>query len=121
MSINNVNISGNLVADCEKKNAGQTPLVTFVVAVNERRKNQQSGEWEDYPNFIECNMFGALAKALSDKLVKGARVCVSGKLYQQRWESDGKKMSKVTITANDIEITRTPEKKHEAAQDEIPW
>ena len=117
MTINNVNISGNLVSDCDKKTVGKTPLVSFVVAVNERRKN--GDEWEDYPNFIECNLFGTLGKAVSDKLVKGARVCVYGKLYQSRWEKDGVKMSKISVTVTDIEIMRKPEKKEE--QEEIPW
>ena len=36
----------------------------FGVAVNERRKNGQTGEWEDYPNFVDCTMFGKRAEAL---------------------------------------------------------
>lgn len=120
MSINNVCISGNLVADCDKKKAGEMPLVTFVMAVNDRRK--VGGEWQDYANFIECSLFGNLGKALSDKLVKGARVCVYGKLYQSRWEKDGINMSKVSVTVNDIEIMRKPEKTDsKATQEEIPW
>ena len=29
-------------------------IMGFGVAVNDRRKNQQTGEWEDYPNFVDC-------------------------------------------------------------------
>ena len=118
MNINTVAISGNLVADCEKKNAGQTPLASFVIAVNESKKNA-NGEWEDYPNFIECNLFGNRAKALSESLVKGTKVFISGKLYQSRWNKDGQNMSKISVTVDTIEINQKREKP--AKQEEIPW
>ena len=28
-----------------------TQVLSFGIAVNDRRKNPQTGEWEDYPNF----------------------------------------------------------------------
>ena len=65
MSINRVIISGNLTRDPElRSTAGGTSVLGFGVAVNDRRKNQQTGEWEDYPNFIDCTMFGARADAV---------------------------------------------------------
>lgn len=118
MNVNTVAISGNLVADCEKKNAGQTPLASFVIAVNESKKNS-AGEWEDYPNFIECNLFGNRAKALSESLVKGTKVFISGKLYQSRWNKDGQNMSKISVTVDTIEIMAKREKP--VKQEEIPW
>ena len=66
MSINRVIISGNLTRDPElRSTASGLPVLGFGVAVNDRRKNQQTGEWEDYPNFIDCTMFGARAESLS--------------------------------------------------------
>ena len=66
MSINRVIISGNLTRDPElRSTASGLPVLGFGVAVNARRKNQQTGEWEDYPNFIDCTMFGARAESLS--------------------------------------------------------
>ena len=44
MSINSVNITGNLTRDCEvRTTSGGTNVVSFGVAVNERRK--VNGEW----------------------------------------------------------------------------
>ena len=58
MSINHVAITGNLTRDPElRSTAGGTAVLSFGIAVNDRRKNQQTGEWEDYPNFIDCTMF----------------------------------------------------------------
>ncbi|MFQ6919854.1 MAG: single-stranded DNA-binding protein, partial [Collinsella sp.] len=52
MSINRVNITGNLTRDPElRATAGGTQVLSFGVAVNDRRRNPQTGEWEDYPNF----------------------------------------------------------------------
>ena len=59
MSINRVTLTGNLtrVPDL-RSTAGGMPVLSFGIAVNDRRKNQQTGEWEDYANFIDCTMFG---------------------------------------------------------------
>ena len=60
MSINRVNISGNLTRDPELRVTGSgTQILSFGVAVNDRRRNPQSGEWEDYPNYVDCVVFGA--------------------------------------------------------------
>lgn len=51
MSINRVNITGNLTRDPElRATAAGTQVLSFGIAVNDRRKNPQTGEWEDYPN-----------------------------------------------------------------------
>lgn len=120
-SINTVAISGNLVADCTKGKAGETPVVNFVLAVDERRKGK-NGDWESYPNYIECALFGPRAKALSDALEKGVKVYVQGKLHQSRWEKDGQNRSKVSVTVDEIVIgyTRPVEAQDEPA-DDIPW
>ena len=74
MSINRVIISGNLTRDPElRSTASGLPVLGFGVAVNDRRKNQQTGEWEDYPNFIDCTMFGARAESLSRYLSMSSR------------------------------------------------
>ena len=72
MSINRVIISGNLTRDPElRSTAGGTSVLGFGVAVNDRRKNQQTGEWEDYPNFVDCTMFGTRGEKLQPYLTKG--------------------------------------------------
>ncbi len=105
MSINVVNISGNLTRDPElRRTAGGTAVLGFGVAVNDRRKNQQTGEWEDYPNFVDCTMFGTRAEKLAGMLTKGTKVCILGKLRYTSWENDGQKRSKIEVVADDIEL-----------------
>ncbi|MEG1493259.1 MAG: single-stranded DNA-binding protein, partial [Gordonibacter sp.] len=80
------------------------PVLGFGVAVNDRRKNQQTGEWEDYPNFIDCTMFGARAESLSRFLSKGAKVSIEGKLRWSQWERDGQKRSKIEVIVDELEF-----------------
>ena len=110
MSINIVNISGNLTRDSEiRRTQGGTAILGFGVAVNDRRKNQQTGEWEDYPNFVDCTMFGTRAEKLAGMLTKGTKVCIVGKLRYMSWEKDGQKRSKIEVIVDDIELMRRRE------------
>ena len=105
MSINRVNISGNLPRDPElRSTTGGTQILSFGVAVNDRRRNQQSGEWEDYPNFIDCVLFGSRADALSRYLSKGTKVAIEGKLRYSSWERDGQRRSKIEVVVDEIEF-----------------
>lgn len=105
MSINRVVISGNLTRDPDlRSTASGMPVLGFGVAVNDRRKNQQTGEWEDYPNFIDCTMFGARAQRVSRFLSKGSKVAIEGKLRWSQWERDGQKRSKIEVIVDEIEF-----------------
>lgn len=102
-SINIAVISGNLTRDPElRMTPGGTQVLNFGVAVNDRAKNQQTGEWEDRPNFIDCVLFGNRADALSRILRKGIKVSVSGSLRWSQWERDGQKRSKVEVVADEV-------------------
>jgi single-strand DNA-binding protein len=106
MSINRVCITGNLTRDPElRSTAGGMAILKMGIAVNDRRKNSQSGEWEDVPNFFDVVLFGARGESLSRFLSKGSKIAVEGKLRWSSWETpDGDKRSKVEIVADDIEF-----------------
>lgn len=105
MSINRVNISGNLTRDPELRTTQSgAHVLSFGVAVNDRRKNPQTGEWEDYPNFIDCTMFGSRAEAVKRYLSKGSKVAIEGKLRYSQWERDGQKRSKLEVIVDEIEF-----------------
>ena len=105
MSINRVVISGNLTSDPElRQTAGGLPVLGFSVAVNDRRKNQSTDEWEDYPNFVDCTMFGARADSVAKFLSKGAKVAMEGKLRWSQWEKDGQKRSKLEVIVDELEF-----------------
>lgn len=109
MSINRVNISGNLTRDPElRATALGMPVMSFGVAVNDRRRNSNTGEWEDHPNFIDCTMFGTRAESVSRFLSKGSKVAIEGKLRWSQWERDGQKRSKLEVIVDEIEFFKSP-------------
>ena len=123
MSINRVNISGNLTRDPElRATAGGTQVLSFGVAVNDRRRNAQTGEWEDYPNFIDCTMFGNRAEALSRILCKGMKVAIEGKLRYSSWEdkNGGGRRSKVEIIPDEVVLMSQNHNGQQAPQQYAP-
>ena len=104
MSINSVVISGNLTRDAElRRTQSGTSVMNVSIAVNDRRKNQY-GEWEDFPNYVDCTMFGARAESLANILTKGLKVAIQGKLRWSQWEKDGQKRSKLEVIIDEVEI-----------------
>ena len=118
MSINKVTLTGNLTRDPElRATKSGTQVLTFGLAVNDRRRNAQTGEWEDYPNFIDCVLFGTRAGAVAKFLSKGSKVAVEGKLHYSSWERDGQRRSKIDVVIDQIEfMQRRPEDRNAPAQ-----
>ena len=105
MSINRVVISGNLTRDPElRRTQPGLSIMGIGIAVNDRRRNPSTGEWEDCVNFLDCTMFGVRAEKLSDILKCGTKVAIEGKLRWTQWEREGCKCSKVEVIAEEIEI-----------------
>ena len=106
MSINKVFITGNLTRDPElRETASGFQVLNFGVAVNDRRKNQQTQQWEDYANFVDCTMFGNRAASVSRFLGKGSKVAIEGKLRWSQWEAqDGSKRSKLEVVVDELEF-----------------
>lgn len=105
MSINRVIISGNLTRDPELRSTQSgMDVMSFGVAVNDRRRNPQTNEWEDYPNFVDCTMFGNRARSLHQYLSKGTKVAIEGKLRWSQWEREGQKRSKIEVIVDELEF-----------------
>lgn len=119
MSINKVFISGNLTRDCElRQTQGGTAVLQMGVAVNERRKNPQTGDWEDYPNFVDVTMWGKRAEAVSHYLSKGSKVAIEGRLHYRSWEKDGQRRSKLEVVADEVEFMSQRKAESDGFQDQ---
>lgn len=115
MSINVVVISGNVTRDPELRQAGGAQVLEFGVCVNDRRRND-SGEWVDVPNFIDCTVWGKRAEALSRMLRKGSQVTVEGRLHWRQWQAkDGSNRSKLDVVSG--EVVLPPKPKQAAGQE----
>ena len=105
MSINRVTLSGNLTRDPEiRSTQSGMNILNFGMAVNDRRRNSATGEWEDYANFVDCVLFGNRADFLSRTLHKGIKVVVEGKLRYSSWERDGQRRSKLEVVVDDLDF-----------------
>lgn len=115
--INSVTICGNITRDAELRATGAgLQILSFTVAVNDRRRNQQ-GQWEDVPNFVPCTLFGERAEKLAGYLVKGVKVCVTGKLHYQSWQAkDGTKRHELEVNVSDVDFMQRREQAAEQPQ-----
>ena len=99
--INSVTLVGRLTRDAEiKSTQGGTTFAKFALAVN-RYAGKDKGE---EVSFIDCTLWGKQADAVGKYLTKGKQIGVVGELVQERWEKDGQKHSKITVTARSIQL-----------------
>ena len=106
MSYNHVGITGNITRDPELRTTQSGwSVLSFTLAVNDRKKNASTGQWEDHANFIPCFISGnERPLALAPYLTKGTKVTVGGKLRYSRWEKDGKAHSKIEVAVQEVEL-----------------
>ena len=104
MTITSTTIAGNLTRDPEIRYTRDGQATTSLsVAVNRRWQNRQTQEWEESPSFFDIVCWRDLAENVALSLTKGARVVVTGRLEERRWETeDGETRTKVELVADDI-------------------
>ena len=106
-NINSVVITGNLTRDPELRHTeGGTAVCEMRVAVNSRRKDGNTGEWVDKPNYFDVTVFGVHGENCTDYLAKGRPIAVEGRLDWREWEAkDGSgKRQAVRIIANSVQF-----------------
>jgi single-strand DNA-binding protein len=111
-NLNKVMLIGRLTRDPEARSFANGGKVTsFGFAVNNRRKNAQTGQWEDEPVFLDCDAFnrgdkGTLADRIEQYLRKGNQVYLEGHLKLDQWDDKqtGQKRSKIKIVIDNFEF-----------------
>jgi len=98
-------VVGNLGRDPEKRYTQDgRPVTRFSVAATTRRR-ERDGEWADHTEWFSVTVFGRQAETLSERLVKGTRVYVEGRLESRQYETqNGQKGFSLDIVANDVLI-----------------
>jgi single-strand DNA-binding protein len=101
---NTVTVVGNLTREPELRFIQSGTAVTnFGLAVNRRKFNQQTQEFDDAVSFFDITCWNSLAENVAESLAKGDRVVVFGRLEQQTWEDDeGNNKSKVVLIADEV-------------------
>jgi single-strand DNA-binding protein len=108
--MNKVMLVGNLTRDSELRHTNSGfPILEMGIAVNERRKNNQTGEWEDKPNFFNMKMLGERGEKIAQYLTKGKKIAVVGRLEYRAWETPaGEKRSVVEVVVEDLDFMSAP-------------
>ncbi len=91
-NLNKVMLIGRLTRDPEMRtfsNGGKVANIGF--AVNNRKKNQQTGQWEDEPVFLDLKRSTARPAEswpilVEQYLRKGMQVYFEGHLVLEQWE-----------------------------------
>jgi single-strand DNA-binding protein len=106
-NINRVILTGNLTFDPELRSLPSgTSVCKLRVAVNTRRKNNATGDWEDKPNYFDVTVWGAQGENAARYLSKGRPVAIDGRLEWSEWQDkeSGKNRSKVEIVADTVQF-----------------
>ena len=94
MSFNKIILVGNLGRDPELRYTAQgTPVCSFSMATNERRKDR-NGEMQDHTTWFRITLWNRLAETASQYLQKGKQVYIEGRLRVEEYvDRDGKPLS----------------------------
>lgn len=111
-NLNKVMLIGRLTRDPEMRtfsNGGK--VAKFGFAVNNRRKNPTSGQWEDEPVFLDVDAFNRgdtgrqLADLVEQYLRKGHQVFIEGHLRLEQWTGqDGQKRQRITVRMDNFQF-----------------
>jgi single-strand DNA-binding protein len=111
-NVNKVLMIGRLTRDPEVRvfsNGGK--VAAFGFATNNRKKNVQTGQWEDDPMFIDVKVFnrgesGRQADLVEQSLRKGHQVFLEGHLVLETWDDKqtNQKRSKHVIVVDNFQF-----------------
>jgi single-strand DNA-binding protein len=110
-NINRVILTGNLTKDPELRSTGSGMAVCSLrVASNTRRKDPQSGEWVDKPNYFDITIWGRQGENGAQYLSKGRPVAIDGRLEWREWQDQqGNKRQSVEIVADNVQFLSSPD------------
>src|SRR5713101_7488373 len=110
-NLNKVMLIGRLTRDPEMRtfsNGGK--VAKFGFAVNNRKKNPATGQWEDDPVFLDVDAFnrgdfGKTADLIEQYLRKGHQAFIEGHLQLDQWTAqDGQKRSKLKVVVDNVQF-----------------
>lgn len=115
---NNVTVVGNLTADPELRFTASGVALANISIADSRRYQDKNSEWQEETSFFRGTCWREVAENVSESLVKGSRVIISGRLKQRSWETaEGDKRSVVELDIQEIgpslrwataSVTKTP-------------
>src|SRR2546429_4268087 len=106
MSFNKIILVGNLGRDPELRYTPQgTPVCSFSLATNERRKDRNTGENNDITTWFRVTLWGRQAEVASQYLTRGKSVYIEGRLRVEEYtDRDGKPRHSLEVNATDMQF-----------------
>jgi single-strand DNA-binding protein len=106
MSFNKIILVGNLGRDPELRYTPQgTPVCSFSLATNERRKDRNTGENTDITTWFRVTLWGRQAETASQYLQRGRPVYIEGRLRVEEYtDRDGNKRHSLEVNATDMQF-----------------
>jgi single-strand DNA-binding protein len=116
-NLNKVILIGRLTRDPESRtfsNGGKVASFGFAVT-GQRKKNQQTGEWEEEPCFVDVKAFNRgdpgqpgrkLADLCEQYLHKGDLAYIEGHLVMEKWQdkTTNENRSKLVVYLDDVQF-----------------
>lgn len=121
-----ITIEGRAVADPELRfTPAGVAVANFRVACSESKK-LDDGTWEDGEKlFVNVAIWREAAESVAERVTKGAKVTVTGRLYQREYETNGEKRTslelKFATVALPIEAPRQGSERPSAPPAADPW
>jgi single-strand DNA-binding protein len=114
MSLNKCMIIGNLGRDPEMRYTPSGQAVTqFTVATN--RRWQTNGEWQEETEWFRVVVWGQQAERTAERLRKGHKVYVEGRIQTRQWEDQtGNKRYTTELIANQVTSLERRERDEDA-------
>jgi len=118
MSLNKCMIIGNLGRDPEMRYTPSGQAVTqFTVATNRNYRDAQ-GEWQSETEWFRVVVWGPQAERTAERLRKGHKVYVEGRIQTRQWEDQqGQKRSTTELVANQVNSLE----RRERGDDDAPF
>lgn len=106
MSFNKIILVGNLGRDPELRYTPDgTPVCSFSLATNERRRDRATGENNDVTTWFRVTLWRRQAEVASQYLTRGKPVYIEGRLRVEEYtDRDGKTRHSLEVTATDMQF-----------------
>jgi single-strand DNA-binding protein len=113
MSVSNINhvvLTGRLTSDPDLRALPSGASVCHLrIAVNGRRRDPDTREWGEKPNFFDVVVFGAPAENVARYMHTGRAVAIDGRLDWREWQTrDGRNAQAVSVVAHTVQFLGSP-------------
>ena len=113
MSVSNINhvvLTGRLTSDPDLRVLPSGASVCHLrIAVNGRRRDPDTREWGEKPNFFDVVVFGAPAENVARYMHTGRAVAIDGRLDWREWQTrDGRNAQAVSVVAHTVQFLGSP-------------